>query len=97
MENYIENTDLINAYLNKTLSESEKQAFEKKLETDSEFNQLYNEQLVILGGINRVDLKTEIYAAKKSYVRSKWIKYTGVSVGVILVSALIYSFIFKNE
>ena len=93
MENYIENIDLINAYLDNTLSQSERQAFEKKLDIDPEFKELYNGQLAILGGISRVDLKHEINAAKQSYVRAKWMKYMGVSVGIIIISTLIYSFI----
>ncbi|WP_052158286.1 energy transducer TonB [Lacinutrix jangbogonensis] len=97
MKNYIENTNLINAYLNNTLSGSERQAFENRLETDTEFKTLYNEQLAILEGINRIALKAEINAAKQNYVRLKWMKYIGVSVIAILVSALIYSFIFKKE
>lgn len=97
MENYIENTDLINAYLNNTLSKTERQAFKNRVDTDLEFKELYNEQLAILEGINRIELKSEISAAKQSYVRAKWMKYIGIPVAIFLVSALVYNFIFKNE
>jgi hypothetical protein len=96
MKNYIENIDLINAYLDKTLSKTERLSFENRLKNDTEFKQLYNEQLTILEGVNRVCLKEEINAAKQGYTRAKWMRYVGVSVGVVLVSALIYSFIFKS-
>lgn len=89
--------DLINAYLNKTLTKTERQVFENKLNTDDNFNTIYNEQLIILEGIKRVAIKKEITIAKQSYLRAKWLKYTGIYLGVILVSALIYSLIFKNE
>lgn len=97
MKNYIENIGLINAYLDKMLSKTERLSFENRLKNDAEFKQLYREQLAILEGVNRVGLKVEINAAKQSYVRAKWMRYVGVSVGVVLVSALIYSLIFKSE
>ena len=97
MEKYIENTDLINAYLNNTLSRSERQNFENRLKTDSEFKQIYNEQLDILEGINRVGLKAEINTAKQSYVRGKLMKYIGVSVVVVLVSVLVFNLFSKAE
>lgn len=97
MENYIKNTDLINAYLNNTLSEIEKKAFEKRLETDIEFKETYNEQIVILEGIKRANLKTEINVAKQNYIRGKWFKYIGISVGVILISVLAFNLFFNTK
>lgn len=90
MEKYI---DLINAYLQKTLSESEILAFETKLQTDTEFNTTYQEHLVILNGIQRVEISEQIKEARQNYVKAKWLKYLGISIGILLVSILAYSLI----
>ncbi len=88
MENH---TDQIDAYINNSLSESERLAFENKLKRDPEFYQQYQEQLILLEGIKRVGLKTEINSAKKSYLLRKWLRYFGVSLGLLLsVLALFY-------
>jgi len=97
MENYTDIIDLLNAYINKTLTEAERLAFENRLQTDTEFNSLYTEQVTIIEGIKRVELTREIQAAKQSHIRAKWMKYIGVSFGVILISLVVYSFIFKTE
>lgn len=97
MENYIDTIDLINAYINNTLSKAERLRFENRLKIDLEFNELYKEQLAILEGIKRVELTNEIQTARQSYVRTKWMKYIGISVGVVLISLITYHFIFKTE
>jgi hypothetical protein len=89
--------DLINAYINNTLSKTERLVFENRIAKDQEFSQLYNEQLAFLEGVKRVDLKAQINAAKQSFVRAKWLKYIGVPVGIIVASVIIYSFIFKSK
>ncbi|EDP70973.1 hypothetical protein FBALC1_00777 [Flavobacteriales bacterium ALC-1] len=94
MENYI---DLINAYLNKTLSKAEVLSFENKLQTDSEFTAIYKEHIVVLSGIERVNLIEEISSAKQNYIRSKWLKYLGISIGIILISILAYNLIAKSQ
>jgi len=94
MENYI---DLINAYLDQSLSEAEVLAFENRLKNDIEFNAIYNEHLIILGGIERVDLTNEINVAKQNYVRTKSLKYFGIALGVILLSILAFSVITKSQ
>ena len=97
MEKYIINTDLINAYLNNTLSIPERQVFENRLKTDVELKQLYNEQLAILEGINRFGIKAEIDIAKQGYVRGKWMKYFGFSVGVVLILVVAFNLFLKAE
>lgn len=97
MEKYIENIELINKYINQNLTKVEKKAFESRLKTDSEFNELYQEHLVFLEGVKRVSLKSEIQTAKNAYVKAKRVKYIGISTGIILISALVYSLLFKIE
>lgn len=97
MEKYIQNIERINNYINGTLSIEERQLFEQQLETDLEFKALYDEHLIFLGGIERVELKQEIQAARKGYLRTKWIKYLAITVGVIGLSIGIYSLISKED
>ncbi|WP_055436407.1 hypothetical protein [Lacinutrix algicola] len=94
MEKYI---DLINGYLNNTLSGNERKNFENRLETDSEFKEIYNEQVAILEGVKRIGLKAEINAVKQNYIRGKWKKYLGVSIGAIIVSVLVFNFFSGKE
>ena len=97
MDKYTETIDFINAYLNKQLSEADRQAFESRLQTNNEFKELYNEHLVVLEGIKRAQLTAEIKKAKQNYIRTKWMKYIGIPIGTVLVSILVYNFIFKTE
>ncbi|WP_299883924.1 hypothetical protein [uncultured Lacinutrix sp.] len=97
MENNINTIDLINAYIDNTLSNEERLAFENRLEIDTELNTLYNEQLAIIEGIKRVEIGKEIQVARQHYVRGKWSKYIGISIAIILVSAIIYNIVFKAE
>jgi hypothetical protein len=93
MENYI---DLINAYLNQSLSQQDMIAFENRLETDIEFNSIYNEHIFILKGIERSELKEDLSKAKQSYIRRKWAKYLGISILVVLSIILVIS-LFSNK
>lgn len=94
MENYI---DLINAYLNKSLSQVEVLEFEKRLQTDSEFTSIYKEHIVFLNGIERVNIIEDISKAKQNYIRAKWLKYFGITIGILLISILAYSIITKSK
>jgi len=96
MKTYIDNIDLINDYINKTLSEIEALAFENKLKSDSAFNTLYEEHLVLLEGIKRTQLKEQIVAARKHYSIKKWGKYLGGALSIILLSIIVYTFFFKD-
>ena len=94
METYIE---LINAYLSKTLSETEVSAFENRLKTDVELNSVYNEHLTIIKGIERVELLEEISNAKKTYTRNKRLKYIGLVVVGISILILTYNLISNSQ
>lgn len=90
MGNNIQNIELINKYLNKELSEKEISNFENLLKTDSNFNTLFDEHTTFLEGLKRQQLKTEIVKAKQTYIKVKWMKFLGISIVVLMVSALMY-------
>tara|TARA_R110002049_G_scaffold285400_1_gene466271 strand:+ start:16824 stop:18611 length:1788 start_codon:yes stop_codon:yes gene_type:complete len=90
MENYIQNIELINQYLNKTLSEIETQNFENRLKTDSSFETLYAEHITFLEGLKRQQLRAVIVKAKQSYIKNKWFRYLGISIAVLIVSVFVY-------
>ena len=90
MENYIQNIELINEYLNKTLSEKEIQNFENRLKTEPDFNTLYDEHTIFLGGIKRQQLKGEIVKAEQIYTKIKWMRFLGISITVLTVAVIAY-------
>lgn len=97
MDTYIQHIERINQYINNTLSSYERRLFELHLLTDAELKALYEEHLTFLGGIQRIELKQEIQAARKSHFMNKWIKYTAITVGAIVLSILAYSFLFNDK
>ncbi|WP_366140758.1 energy transducer TonB [uncultured Algibacter sp.] len=97
MENNIQNIELINAYLNKRLSEKEIQYFENRLKADFDFNILFNEHVTFLEGIKRQQLKVDIGKAKQSYIKSKWLKYLGFTSGLIILIISVISNINSGE
>ncbi len=97
MEKNIQNIELINQFINGLLSINEIKDFENRLQTDVDFKAIYNEHVIFLEGIKRNQLKVEIQTARKSYVRTKWLKYIGISIGVILVASILYSILFKTD
>jgi len=91
MENYIENIELINKYLNKELSEIEVKNFENRLKTDAFFKEDYEAHIVFLEGLKRQSLKGEIAKAKQTYVINKWFKFLGIiSSGLAVFFAVVY-------
>lgn len=50
MKNNIEQIEFINQYINKQLSVAQKLVFESKLKTDAAFNEMYQEQLIVIEG-----------------------------------------------
>ena len=94
MENYI---DLINAYIDQSLSESEVLAFENRLKTDTEFNTIYKEHLIVLKGIERTKTKLEINNAKANFIRGKRFKQLGITIGVLIFASLIWLLVSKNS
>ena len=93
METTIQHIELINQYLNNLLSGDAKTSFIQKLETDSEFNALYQEHLILVEGFERAALKQEIANAKQSYTTTKWIKISGIGIIVISTLVLLYTLI----
>lgn len=97
MEKNIQNIELINQFINGLLSINEIKDFENRLQTDVDFKAIYNEHVIFLEGIKRNQLKVEIQTARKSYVQTKWLKFIGISIGVILVASILYSILFKTD
>ncbi len=95
MENTIDNIERINNYINNTLTETERLAFEKQLQTDDTFNTLYTEHLTLLEGIKRSDLRKEILTARKQYVFKKWIKLIGLPILAIIITIICYNSFFN--
>ncbi len=97
MENYIQSIELINKYLDKTLTNEEIQDFENRLRTEIDFKSLYNEHLLFLEGLKRRKLKEEIKKAKQSYIRNKWFKYLGFAFAIVTILTLIYFSVFNSD
>lgn len=94
MENTIERID---NYINNTLTKTERLAFEKQLKTDDAFNTLYKEHVVLLEGIKRVDLKTDILAAKKHFIIIRWLKFIGITIAAIILAIVAYYSVFGTD
>lgn len=90
MENDI---DIINAYINQTLTATEKLAFEQRLQQDTTFKSLYEEHLVFLQGLERINLKAEIASAKKSYITRKWFG-KGLAIALPITTVLVIATLF---
>lgn len=70
--------DLIESYLNNLLAQKERLAFEDRLASDKDLNDLYIEHLIMLNAIERTQLITEISKAKSNFYRLKWFKFFGI-------------------
>lgn len=94
MKNYSDTIELINQYINQTLSHSEILAFQSRIESDSEFQVVYQEQLELIQGIKRIGLKQDIRAGKQAYLQAKWFKVLGIfgfCVALLLVTWLYFN------
>ena len=96
MENHISQIELINQYIDKQLSETERLNFENQLESNPEFITLYQEQLIFIEGLKRTQLKLEIASAKRSYIKTKWLKIIGLVIVVLGLLFLCYSLFFNQ-
>ncbi|WP_346881970.1 hypothetical protein [uncultured Algibacter sp.] len=85
MENNVQNIELINNYLNKTLSEEVLKVFENRLKTDEVFKTQFDEHVILIEGIKRQTLKIEIKKAKQFYTKNKWLKYFGFGALILLI------------
>jgi len=97
METYTQYIELINDYLNNTLSKEQRIAFESKLQNDTEFNVIYEDHVIFLNGISRIAIKDDIQKAKRSYTTEKWLKITGISIVIIVALVLLYSLVFNTS
>ncbi|WP_299272476.1 energy transducer TonB [uncultured Psychroserpens sp.] len=96
METYSLNIEFINNYLNDTLSKEERQSFESKLKSDNEFHTLYEEHLVFINGLKRVQIKDDILKAKRVYTTEKWLKISGISIVIIGTLITLYTLVFNT-
>ncbi|PKG52147.1 energy transducer TonB [Olleya sp. 1-3] len=96
MENHISQIELINQYIDKQLSATESLNFENQLESNPEFIALYQEQLIFIEGLKRTQLKLEIASAKRSYIKTKWLKIIGLVIVVLGLFFLCYSLFFNQ-
>jgi hypothetical protein len=90
MENFAKNIELINSYLNKTLSEAEVKDFENRLENEKYFKDTYENHIDLLEGLKRQTLKLQIKKGKQTYIRNKWFRYLGILIAVLIASISIY-------
>ncbi|MEM5563512.1 hypothetical protein WNY78_00280 [Psychroserpens sp. AS72] len=97
METYTQYIELINDYLNKVLSNEAKLDFETKLQIDTAFNTIYQEHIVFLNGLERIDIKSDIQNAKRSYYTEKWLKISGISILVIGALVMLYTLVFNTS
>ena len=96
MEKHISQIELINQYIDKQLSATERLNFENQLESNPEFNTIYQEQLIFIEGLKRIQLKAEIASAKRSYIKTKWLKVSGLVIVTLGLLLLCY-YLFFNQ
>lgn len=96
MKSEIENIELINKYLNGKLSENEVNDFNNRLESDAEFKTFFEEHIIFLEGLKRLQLIGEIKKGKHIYVRNKWLKYFGLGSIIFVLIVLTSIYIFKS-
>ncbi|MFD2916899.1 energy transducer TonB [Psychroserpens luteus] len=97
METYTQYIELINDYLNNLLSKEARVDFETKLQNDTAFNTIYQEHIVFVNGIERIEIKYDIQKAKRTYHTEKWIKISGISILVIGVLVMLYTLVFNTS
>ncbi|WP_157514478.1 hypothetical protein [Mangrovimonas sp. TPBH4] len=90
------NIELIDQYVNGLLSSEALASFEERLQYDGDFHSLYQEHLVMLGGMDRVALKAEMAKGYQAYKLGKWFKVVTVSVFVAIVSAVLFLVLSKS-
>lgn len=95
MEHQIQHIELINDYLNQNLSENEVRDFENRLKSDADFNILFEEHRTLLEGLKRQQLKSDILEAKQSYIKGKWLRNLGFTLGLLVL--VIIGYINSNE
>ncbi|WP_231565580.1 energy transducer TonB [Psychroserpens sp. Hel_I_66] len=97
METYTQYIELINDYLNNLLSKEVRLNFESKLQNDSEFNTIYQQHIVFVNGIERIEIKTDIQKAKRAYKVEKWLKIAGISIVILGAMVMLYTLVFNTS
>ena len=97
MKNDIQNIELINQYLRKTLSKKETEDFETRLKTDTSFREEYETHVIFLEGLKRQSLKQEIKKGKQSYIRNKWLRYLGFTSIIVVLLVFVYLNAFNSD
>lgn len=97
METHRQHIELINSYINNLLSKEARQDFESRLQSDIEFNSIYEEQIIFVNGLKRTQIKTDIQKAKRLYQIEKWLKISGISIIVITTIVLLYTLVFNTS
>lgn len=97
METYTQYIELINNYLNNILSQEAKTEFKSKLQTDVEFNNIYQEHIIFLNGLNRIQIKDDILKAKRAYRTEKWLKISGITILLLGILVMLYTLVFNTS
>lgn len=97
METYTQYIELINDYLNNVLSKEARVDFESQLQNDTAFNTIYQEHMVFINGLERIEIKSNIQNAKRSYYTEKWLKISGFSILVIGALVMLYTLVFNTS
>nr|WP_321232858.1 hypothetical protein [uncultured Psychroserpens sp.] len=97
METYSQHIELINDYLNNSLSKEAQIDFESKLQNDAEFNAIYKEHIIFVNGLKRINIKSDIQKAKRSYITEKWLKISGISIIIIGALVMLYTLVFNTS
>jgi hypothetical protein len=93
METYTQYIELINDYLNNLLTKEARLDFESNLKTNTELNAIYQDHIVFVNGLERIEIKGDIQNAKRSYHTEKWIKISGVSILIIGALVMLYTLV----
>lgn len=101
MRKELELMDTIEKYINGSLSEADKVAFEKKLAASPELQKELEVQQQLMKGIERTGLKQSIKKASKKYTLNRNLRnwgLSGLTVAIITAGALlIYNSVTKNN
>lgn len=58
MDNYSDNIEIFDAYLNQQLNQEERQEFEKRLESDSDFRNAFNDHQMLVSALQKASRKS---------------------------------------
>ena len=87
MEKHISQIELINQYIDKQLSETERLNFENQLESNPEFITLYQEQLIFIEGLTEKLLLPYFIQQFDNSLDEKEVKLSSQNISIIEVGA----------